>query len=252
MDFKNLLLNENVKPYILKARYGIEKESQRVNLLGRLSKTEHPKNISIIDEHPYIQKDFSETQIELITPVTDSLVELFNYLEAIQNVAYNSIGSNEMLWPLSMPPMLPENDDDIVIAKLKKIEDVQYRQYLSNTYGRRKQMISGVHFNFEFGDELIQKLFSLQWEIKDYKTFKTEVYLKVTRNYLHYRWLITYFYGASPNSEKNFFEETFPYRGRIPKMRISHVKSIFPSDTNGLSGFENFVKSILFMQFGFA
>ena len=41
--------------------------------------------------------------------------------------------------------------------------------------------------------------------------------------------------------------------GRIPKMRISHVKSIFKStDTNGLSGFENFIKSILFMQFGFA
>ena len=68
-------------------------------------------------------------------------------------------------------------------------------------------MISGVHFNFEFGDELIQALFNAQSEIKDYQHFKTEIYLKATRNYLHYRWLLTYFYGASPSSEKNFFEE---------------------------------------------
>lgn len=212
MDFKKMLINNSVKPYLLKARYGIEKESQRVDLLGNLSKTEHPKNILNIDQHPYIQRDFSETQIELITPVTETLDELFNYLEAIHNVAYRSMGDNEMLWPLSMPPQLPIDDEDVVIAKLKNFEEVQYRQYLSNIYGRRKQMISGVHFNFEFGDELMQQLFNLQSEIKDYQDFKTEVYLKVTRNYLHYRWLVTYFYGASPNSEKNFFKDEFSYK----------------------------------------
>lgn len=211
MDLKKMLLNNSVKPYLLKARYGIEKESQRVDLLGNLSKTEHPKNLSIIDEHPYIQRDFSETQIELITPVTDTLDELFNYLEAIHNVAYHSIGENEMIWPLSMPPKLAAEEENIVIAKIKNLEEVQYRQYLSKVYGRRKQMISGVHFNFEFGYELIQELFNLQSDIKDYKHFKSEIYLKVTRNYLHYRWLITYFYGASPNSEKNFFEDDFSY-----------------------------------------
>ncbi|TSH97796.1 bifunctional glutamate--cysteine ligase/glutathione synthetase, partial [Bacillus sp. HY001] len=80
-------------------------------------------------------------------------------------------------------------------------------QTLSNSYGRRKQMLCGVHFNFEFGDELIQALFNAQSEIKDYQHFKTEMYLKATRNYLHHRWLFTYFYGSSPSSEKNFFEE---------------------------------------------
>ncbi|WP_250637632.1 hypothetical protein [Paenibacillus crassostreae] len=117
------------------------------------------------------------------------------------------MGNNEMLWPLSMPPQLPEKEENIMIAKLKSVENVLYRQTLSNSYGRRKQMICGVHFNFEFGDELIQALFNTQSEIKDYRHFKTEIYLKATRNYLHYRWLFTYFYGASPSSEKNFFEE---------------------------------------------
>ena len=208
MDFKKLLINDSVKPYLLKARYGIEKESQRVDLDGNLAKTNHPKSIGVRDDHPYIQRDFSETQMELVTPVTETLGDLFNYLAAIHDVAYRSIGNNEMLWPLSMPPQLPEKEEDIVIAKLESVENVLYRQTLSNSYGRRKQMISGVHFNFEFGEELVQGLFDAQSEIKDYHHFKTEMYLKAARNYLHYRWLVTYFYGASPSSEKNFFEET--------------------------------------------
>lgn len=207
MDFKKLLVNDRVKPYILKARYGIEKESKRVDLSGNLAKTDHPKSISLGDEHPYIQRDFSELQMEIITPVSETLEELFNYLAAIHDVAYRSMGKNEMLWPLSMPPELPEKEENIVIAKLKNVENVRYRQTLSNSYGRRKQMMCGVHFNFEFGHEFIQALFDSQSEIKDYSQFKAEIYLKATRNYLHYRWLVTYFYGASPMSEKNFFEE---------------------------------------------
>ena len=44
-DFKKMLANDRVKPYLLKARYGIEKESQRVDLSGNLAKTDHPKRL---------------------------------------------------------------------------------------------------------------------------------------------------------------------------------------------------------------
>lgn len=202
-----MLGNDHVKPYLFKARFGVEKEGQRVDLSGSLAKTDHPAIISINDDNPYIQRDFSETQMELITPVTDTLEELFSYLSGIHEVAYQSMGENEMLWPLSMPPALPEKEEDIIIAKLKSADSVLYRRYLSNSYGRRKQMISGIHYNFEFGDELIRALFNSQSESNDYGQFKTELYLKVARNYLHNRWLVTYFYGASPSTEKNFFEE---------------------------------------------
>lgn len=201
-----MLANDRVKPYLLKARYGIEKESHRVDQSGNLAKTDHPKSITLKDDHPYIQRDFSETQMELITPVTETVEDLFNYLAAIHDVAYRSM-DDEMLWPLSMPPQLPEDEEDIVIAKLENVENVRYRQFLSQSYGRRKQMVSGIHFNFEFGKELVQALFRSQSEIEDYQQFKAEMYLKVTRNYLHYRWFMTYFYGASPQSEKNFFED---------------------------------------------
>ncbi|WP_250637633.1 hypothetical protein [Paenibacillus crassostreae] len=73
MDIKKMLVNDRVKPYLLKARYGIEKESKRVDLSGNLAKTDHPKSISMRDDHPYIQRDFSELQMEIITPVTETL-----------------------------------------------------------------------------------------------------------------------------------------------------------------------------------
>ncbi|PIC83965.1 bifunctional glutamate--cysteine ligase GshA/glutathione synthetase GshB [Sporosarcina sp. P1] len=205
MDLKKMLADERVKPYLMKARYGIEKEGQRVDLDGHLATTCHPANIGMGDEHPYIQRDFSETQMELITPVLNTLDELFDYLSGIHDVAYRSMGKNEMLWPLSMPPALPKKEEDIMIAKLNNFENVLYRRSLANSYGRRKQMICGIHFNFEFRDELLRMLFDLQSDFDDYQQFKTDIYLKLTRNYLYYRWLVTYFYGASPRSEENFY-----------------------------------------------
>ncbi len=117
---------------------------------------------------------------------------------------------------MSMPPALPEVEENIVIAKLDNFEDVLYRRFLAMSYGRRKQMVSGIHFNFEFDDEMVRKMFELQDEYKNYHQFKSEVYLKVTRNYLHYRWFATYFFAASPlsylitlmdmNDQKNRYE----------------------------------------------
>ena len=205
MDLKKMLADERVKPYVLKARYGIEKEGQRVDLDGNLAKTGHPASIGLADEHPYIQRDFSETQMELITPVLNTLDELFDYLSGIHDVAHRSMGKEEMLWPLSMPPALPEKEEDIMIAKFDNFESVLYRRSLANSYGRRKQMICGIHFNFEFSDDMLRMLFELQSEEDNYQHFKTDIYLKLTRNYLYYRWLVTYFYGASPTSEENFY-----------------------------------------------
>ncbi|HGF8011059.1 TPA: bifunctional glutamate--cysteine ligase GshA/glutathione synthetase GshB [Enterococcus faecium] len=205
MNFKQLLLHVNARPFIDQARFGIEREGQRVDLAGNLAKTDHPAIFGDRSYHPYIQTDFSETQTEMITPVTDSIPELFQYLAAVYDVTARSIPKEEMIWPLSMPPALPEKDKEIIIAKLKNFEDVLYRRYLAKEYGKRKQMVSGIHFNFEFGDELLRTLFSHQEEFQDFSEFKTELYLKTARNFMRYRWMITYLFGASPMSEKNYF-----------------------------------------------
>lgn len=205
MNIQPILTNEQLYPYLLKARYGIEKESQRVTKTGDLVTTDYPKKLGNRSFHPYIQTDFAETQMELVTPVTNSVSSLFRWLAAIHDTVYRSMDPKEMLWPMSMPPALPKEEENIVIAKLDNFEDVLYRRYLARSYGRRKQMVSGIHFNFEFDDEMIQKMFELQEEYKNYSQFKTDIYLKVARNYLHYRWFTTYFFGASPLSEPRYF-----------------------------------------------
>lgn len=206
MNTKDMMIQEKVKPFLLQARYGIEKESQRVTLEGHLVRTDHPTSVGSRSFHPYIQTDFSESQIELITPVTESVDEVLASLEAIHDVAQRSMPEDEMLWPFSMPPALPEKEEDIQIAKLENHADVLYRRYLAREYGKRKQMVSGIHFNFEYGLDLVEQLFLAQTEEVLMENFKTRLYMKIARNFLRYRWLITYLFGASPLSEARYFD----------------------------------------------
>ncbi|MEI5994212.1 bifunctional glutamate--cysteine ligase GshA/glutathione synthetase GshB [Candidatus Enterococcus mansonii] len=221
MKFKELLQQKNVRPYVLAARFGLEKESQRVTFDGQLATTDHPEVLGNRSYHPYIQTDFSESQMELITPVANSIHEMMRYLAAIHDVTLRSMNKHEMLWPLSMPPRLPQKDEEIKIAKLDQFEGVLYRRYLAKEYGKRKQMISGIHFNFEYDNELVQQLFSLQTEYTTIEEFKNILYMKVARNYLRYRWLITYLFGASPVSEPGYFTE----REERPKEPVRSIRN---------------------------
>lgn len=80
MNIQPILTNKQLFPYLLKARYGIEKESQRVTKQGELVSTEYPKKLGNRSFHPYIQTDFAETQMEIVTPITNSVTELFRWL----------------------------------------------------------------------------------------------------------------------------------------------------------------------------
>lgn len=228
MNFQALLKKERVHPFVLEARFGLEKESQRATMDGYLATSTHPISLGNRSYHPYIQTDFSESQIELITPVADSISELLRYLAAIQDVTLRSIHPDEVLWPLSMPPILPKDDRNIKIAELDELEDVLYRRYLAKEYGKRKQMVSGIHFNFEFSMKLVSRLFEEQSECTTLEDFKNKMYMKVARNYLRYRWLITYLFGASPISEPDFF-------------RLSDTQPQFPvrSIRNSSFGYKN-------------
>ena len=222
MNTKKMMAQEKVKPFLLQARYGIEKESQRVTLDGELVQTDHPAPVGNRSFHPYIQTDFSETQLELITPVTESVDEVLAYLEAIHDVAQRSMSKDEMMWPFSMPPVLPEKEEDIQIAKLERHADVLYRRYLAREYGKRKQMVSGIHFNFEYGLDLVKQLFLAQTEEASMEDFKTRLYMKIARNFLRYRWLLTYLFGASPLSENRYFDSEDRPKEPVRSIRTSH------------------------------
>lgn len=226
---------------LLNGNFGIERESLRINNKGELSTTSHPSVFGDKVENLYITTDFAESQIEVITPPFKTVEETYNFTNALYDIVAMEIG-DEFLWPQSMPGIVPD-DDKIRIAEYgennKGKEARLYRENLISKYGGKKQLICGIHYNFSFSDDLIRKLYNSgnfskfskvintenQHQI-DYKEFRNNIYLKVTRNYLRYRWLIIYLLGASGvvdksyiggcvNSSKEIAQDSFSNEGAL-------------------------------------
>ena len=207
MTINQLLQKLEPTSPILQANFGIERESLRVDRQGKLAHTPHPSCLGARSFHPYIQTDFCEFQMELITPVAKSTTEARRFLGAITDVAGRSISKDELLWPLSMPSRI--NAQEIQVAQLENEFERHYRNYLAEKYGTKLQAISGIHYNMELGKDLVEALFQESDQI-DIIAFKNALYLKLAQNYLRYRWVITYLFGAAPIAEQGFFDQEVP------------------------------------------
>jgi glutamate--cysteine ligase len=198
MDTIKLLVDQIKGNLWLEGLFGIEKENIRVDEAGNLSQTPHPKVFGNKGIHPYITTDFSESQIEMITPPLPDIKQALGFLETIHDVISLEL-TNEYLWPQSIPPILPD-DNQIPIAKYgdDMREAEQYRKILSQKYGPKNQLFSGIHFNFSFSEKLLKLLFHKLTPNLSYEEFKDEVYLKATRQLLRLRWLYVLLYGNSP------------------------------------------------------
>lgn len=201
-----LIKNIFDKDELLEAEFGIEREALRVDLEGKLAMTAHPKAFGDKMQNPYITTDFSESQVEMITPNRKSIRETYDFLNALYDMTVLNIGE-EILWPQSTPCDIPE-DNKIPLANYehcdKCLEARRYREELLKKYGGKKQLISGIHYNFSFSEHFIRKLYEHEKDAISFQDFKSEVYLKVARNYLRYRWLIIYLLGAAPVFHKSF------------------------------------------------
>ncbi|MDD4033510.1 MAG: hypothetical protein PHS48_09740, partial [Bacteroidales bacterium] len=100
-DFRNVTGN-----LWLKGLFGIEKENARVDAEGLLSKKPHPGLFGNKISHPYITTDFSESQVEMITPPLPGIRQSIGFLETIHDIVSLEL-DGEFLWPQSMPPVLP-------------------------------------------------------------------------------------------------------------------------------------------------
>lgn len=225
MTVNGLLQNTSKYSPILQATFGLERESLRINQENKVAQTNHPDKLGNRSFHPYIQTDYSEAQIELITPIGKTTQDALRTLGAITDVAGRSINQDEYLWPLSMPPKLGE--DDIHIAKLDDAWERQYREHLAESYGKILQSMSGIHYNVELGKDLAATLF----EESNYDSlvhFKNDLYLKLAQNFLRYRWLLTYLYGASPIAEEGFLNA--PLKQPVRSIRNSHLGYVNHTD----------------------
>jgi glutamate--cysteine ligase len=197
------LQQENLRalsPALLKnMRRGIEKESLRVRPGGTLATTPHPEAVGSALTHPNITTDFSEALIELITGVHLRARPCLEELEHIHRFVYRHIG-DEVLWSASMPCDLPD-ERAIPIARYGNSNVGQaktvYRIGLTHRYGKRMQMIAGVHYNWSLPEEA--------WPLAG-RGQANEAYFALIRNFRRHAWLLLYLFGASPAVCASFVE----------------------------------------------
>ena len=222
---------------ILSGNFGIERETLRVDENGYLANTDHPKEFGDKAHNPYITTDFSESQIEVITPALSDIKETYNFTRSLYDIVAMEIG-DEYLWPQSMPCIIPD-DKDIPVAKFANHskEAQEYREKLLLKYGGKKQLISGIHYNFSFDETIIERLYEDSDNNISYKEFKNSIYLKIARNYLRYRWLIVYLLGASPIVHESFIDICKCPLNKIKNNEYSSLGAI--SHRSGKCGYKN-------------
>ncbi len=160
--------------------WGLEREVLRVDAQGSLSRRPHP----FAPDERAITVDFAEAQAELITGVHASTDAAVDELQSLQERLLAAMPSDEDLWPFSIPGRWT-GEDQVDIARFggdpRWEEQRRYREALARTYGKARQVISGVHVNYSFGEER-----------------KGEDYFGLIRNFLRFRPLLTFLFAGSP------------------------------------------------------
>ena len=112
--------------------FGLERETLRVDKHGRLAQTPHPFN----DTH--ITRDFCENQIEIVTPVADSIDKAIEYLSELDKKARETLEKiDETIWLYSNPPHI-DSENEIPIADFtgEHSSKRSYREVLQRKYGK--------------------------------------------------------------------------------------------------------------------
>jgi glutamate--cysteine ligase len=231
---------------LLQGTWGIEKESQRVSHSGDLALTDHPVVFGDKLRHPTITTDFAESQLELITPPLHSIEEAFRSLGEIHDEVEAGIG-DELLWPLSMPPRLP----DEALIRIAKFNDTKegrdkeaYRYSLAERYGKKMQMISGLHVNFSFQEDLLQYIVDSFPRAGSRREVTNYLYFAMARNYLRYRWLLVYLFGASPSID--------PTYASVICDELNVIERCCPSCCSIEKDYERYATSLRVSRFGYS
>ena len=219
MNIQQIIKQHHLELLFQQGSFGIEKESQRVYVNGSIVTTPHPKAFGNRCFHPYIQTDFAESQLELVTPPMKKLEDTLRWLSAIHEVTLRTLPEDEFIFPFSMPAGLPP-EEHIKVAQLDNQEDVAYREHLVQSYGKYKQMVSGIHYNFQIDSKFIDALFHAQNETQSAVDFQNNFYLKIAKNFLRYQWILLYLFSATPTVEDKYF------RGNSPLKPHQYVRSL--------------------------
>lgn len=205
MNLLKLITEHRLTKLFVQGNFGLEKENLRATEEGDLALTDHPIIFGDKQKNPYITTDFSESQIEMITPVRPSVESAHQCLENIHSCVLERL-EGELLWPQSIPCRVP-SEALIPIAKFSDTPSGNaarvYREKLAEN-GKAKQLISGIHFNFSFTDAFVERVYAASASNASLKEFKSELYMSLSRGFLKYRFAIIYLFGASFAMDKSF------------------------------------------------
>lgn len=230
---------------------GIEKEGLRMRPDGYAAKTPHPISLGSKLTHPYITTDYSENLLELITKPFSSIKEALDMLRDLHVLVHRSLG-DELMWPLSMPCMTSDQDEDIPLAnfgtsnigKLKTL----YRSGLGVRYGRKMQTIAGLHYNLSIGDDLFDQWFQAEGDC-DFTKFKNNKYLALIRNFKRLTPLVLYLLGASPSVCASFIKGRDHHLIPLSDGSCTYYQPYGTSLRMGKLGYTNSVQEDLNIQY---
>ena len=89
------------KSIFSKSLIGLEKETLRVSHEGGLAQTAHPLALGSALTHPYITTDYSEALLEIVTPPSQDIPSVLNFLNHTQNFIYNQLDDGSLIVELT-------------------------------------------------------------------------------------------------------------------------------------------------------
>lgn len=208
---------------LFRGKFGLERETLRVNSEGRLAQTPHPF------QEEELSRDFCENQLEIITPVCEGIGKALDSLHQLSQKAERVLDKmGERLWISSNPPKI-QSEDEIPIAdyKGKQANKHNYRVKLEQRYGKTMMLYSGIHFNMSYRPE-------------DIEGDSNSCYMKLLRYAMKYSWVITLLTAASPNCESWNQDKKFASMRNGERGYWNQFDAVLD-----YSSLENYCKSIL-------
>lgn len=209
MNILKIIKDKQLVDTFVHGNFGLEKEGLRAEHPANLATSSHPESLGNREVNPHINTDYGEAQPEIITPPLAPYSKAYNWLQTLSYVLISNLESEEYMWPFSVPCQLPENDDLIRTSQTTNNELAEYRLYTASKYGKKRQLINGIHINYSFDSQFLEDLFKHQDEFETIEVLRDELYLKLASNFIRYQWLLVYLFGATPIAEDNFFDGPF-------------------------------------------
>ncbi len=214
---------------------GVETETLRITPNNRLAQTPHPAALGSSLTNPLITTDFSESQLEFVTPPFTDVRDILRVQADVRRFT-NLHLEDELLWSTSMPCIV-SGEESVPIAQFGSSNQGRfkhvYRNGLAARYRRIMQIICGVHYNYSVAEAFWPVYQDLEHDPQPLENFVSDAYFALARNAQRFDWLITYLFGCSPALCKSFMDRMdypFPqhdayslYELHATSLRLSNI-----------------------------